>query len=87
MTENKRVVFMRKIKDFKELINLTKDLPKHEGRSSFYEVTKEIKFNNDAFESVSSDFLNDQPWIEKTDGGMNDKGQIRCIRVINIDTK
>jgi len=41
---------------------------------------------DEAFREFGKDFLKDQPWILKTDGGCNEKGEYRCIRVINVDT-
>jgi hypothetical protein len=38
------------------------------------------------FKEFANDFLKDQPWISKGDGGINDNGQVRCIRVTNIET-
>jgi hypothetical protein len=51
-----------------------------------YTVDREVEMTDDAFREFGNDFLKDQPWVQKTDGGNNDKGEYRCIRVINVDT-
>ncbi len=64
-----------------------KALDFYEGYPNFYcIVTKEVLLENEAFQEFASDFLEDQPWITKEDGGVNEKGEIRCIRVISKDS-
>lgn len=46
----------------------------------------EMEMENDTFQMLAGDILEDQPWIEDAVGGMNEKGEIRCIRVINDST-
>lgn len=41
---------------------------------------------DEEFRDFAQDFLKDQPWITAEDGGMDQEGKIRCIRVVNIDT-
>ena len=52
------------------------------------EVACETDFvaKTDDFKAFAEDFFNEQPWIDKSDGGSNENGEIRCIRVINTDT-
>jgi hypothetical protein len=50
-------------------------------------VIKEIALSDIDFKKFTNDFLEDQPWIEKSDGGCNQNGEIQCIRVISIQTK
>lgn len=81
-----KALFERKIANLKELKEITtKGL--REGRKGIdYEVTREIELSNKEFKQFSENFLNDQPWITNEDGGINKKGQLRCIRVKNKAT-
>jgi len=38
------------------------------------------------FKEFAQDFLKDQLWITAEDGGINQNGEVRCIRVVNIET-
>ncbi|QSX09550.1 hypothetical protein J0B03_05665 [Alkalibacter rhizosphaerae] len=76
-----RALFGRKVTDLDALEEMTNSI-----RGSLYEVTKEIWMDNEEFKSFAQDFFEYQPWIEKSDGGSNEKGEIRCIRVINTET-
>ena len=79
-------LFGRKIVNLEELKALTK-IAKQEGHiGTEYEVTKEIYLGDEEFRKFAGDFLKDQPWINKDDGGANENGQIRCIRVVNQKT-
>ncbi len=49
-------------------------------------VLREVELSNAQFKTFTEDLLEDQPWIEETDGGMNPAGEIRCIRVKNAKT-
>lgn len=86
MMNRPRALFGRKLNDLKELKEATAHA-KHAGkRGSLFEVTKEVPLGDDDFKAFAEDFFNDQPWIDKSDGGSNENGDIRCIRVINTDT-
>ena len=80
-----KVVFGRKVSNLDELKELIDGINQNQ-RGQAYTVTKEVFLGDTEFKEFTSDFFNDQPWITKDDGGMNDKGDIRCIRVINQDT-
>lgn len=86
MTNRPRALFGRKLNDLKELKEATAHAKQAGQRGSLYEVTKEVPLGDDDFKAFAEDFFNEQPWIDKSDGGSNEKGEIRCIRVINIDT-
>lgn len=86
MTNRPRALFGRKLKDLEELKEATAYAKQAGQRGSFYEVTKEVSLEGDEFKALAEDFFNEQPWIEKTDGGSNENGDLRCIRVINIET-
>ncbi len=76
----KKAFFGRKIADLKELKALT-------GEAGFaYQVTKEVLLSSKEFEQFASNFFDDQPWISPKDGGINENGEAKCIRVINKET-
>ncbi|AEE92530.1 conserved protein of unknown function [Tepidanaerobacter acetatoxydans Re1] len=76
----KKAFFGRKVADLEELKALTGEA------SSAYQVTKEVLLSSKEFEQFASDFFQDQPWISPEDGGINEKREVRCIRVINKET-
>ncbi|WP_034328623.1 DUF6329 domain-containing protein [Alkaliphilus transvaalensis] len=86
MSNRPRALFGRKLNDLKELKEATFYANKNSQQGSFYKVTKEVLLNDEEFKEFSKDFFQEQPWIEKSDGGSNENGEIRCIRVINTDT-
>jgi hypothetical protein len=81
-----RALFGRKICNIKELKQLTEQAIKEGRKGQPYTVIREVILKDKDFKDFSNDFLKDQPWISKDDGGINDKGQVRCIRVTNIET-
>lgn len=86
MTNRPRALFGRKLNDLEELKEATAHAKEASQRGSLYEVTKEISLGGDEFKAFAEDFFNEQPWIKKSDGGSNENGEIRCIRVINTET-
>jgi len=86
MTNKPRAIFGRKMKDIKELKDATYYAKKEGQRGNPYVVIKEVHLNDDEFKVFAQDFFEQQPWIEKSDGGSNIKGELRCIRVINTKT-
>ena len=81
-----RALFGRKITTLYELKKLTK-LAIEEGLTgSLYEVVREVVLSDQEFRTFSDDLLVDQSWILKSDGGSNEKGELRCVRVINKRT-
>ena len=82
-----KAVFGRKVLNLKELKELTKEAKKDGRRGTVYEVTKEIELSAEMFKEFTNDFCKDQPWIEKEDGGCNENGNLRCIRVKNVKTE
>lgn len=81
-----RALFGRKILNLKELKELTKEAKKDGMKGEPYEVIKEIELSDEKFKEFAKDFCKDQPWITKEDGGCNEKGELRCIRVKNTKT-
>lgn len=81
-----KALFGRKVVDLAELKALTKRDLKEGYKGQEYKVIREVSLDAKVFEAFAEDFLEDQPWITKEDGGMNKAGEILCIRVINKDT-
>lgn len=81
-----KALFGRKFTDIKELREATEDAKKRGVVGSDYSVIREEELSDHEFKKFCSDFLEDQPWIEKSDGGSNAAGELRCIRVRNVET-
>ena len=81
-----RALFGRKVSDLEELKALTETARRKGQKGQPYTVTREVNLTDNDFSAFTEDFLEDQPWIMKEDGGMNETGEIRCIRVVNKDT-
>lgn len=81
-----KALFGRKFYDIEELREATEAAKRKGVLGLDYTVIREVKLTDVEFKKFASDFLADQPWIEKDDGGHNEKGEIRCIRVINLET-
>lgn len=80
-----KALFGRKFYNLKELQEATVEAKEDGVIGSDYTVIREVELNSE-FKKFTSDFLEDQPWIKKSDGGTNEKGELRCIRIINKDT-
>jgi len=81
-----RALFGRKMAGIEELKDATRIAKKEGFIGSAYDVTKEVTLSDPDFMKFTEDLLEDQPWIEKGEGGSNQNGEIRCIRVINLQT-
>jgi hypothetical protein len=81
-----RALFGRKVCNLKELKQLTDQAIKEGRRGQPYTITREVILNNEDFMDFAKDFLKDQSWITAEDGGINQNGEVRCIRVVNIET-
>jgi hypothetical protein len=81
-----RALFGRKIENIVELREATERSRKLGMKGTVYTVDREVEMTDDVFREFGKDFLKDQPWILKIDGGYNEKGEYRCIRVRNVDT-
>ena len=82
----KRALFGRKICNLEELKELTQQAIKDGKKGQPYIITREVILKNDDFMDFAKDFLKDQIWINLEDGGINEKGEIKCVRVKNADT-
>jgi len=83
---NQRALFGRKMNNLEELLDATYFAKQRGQKGVPYEVIRDVELENEAFQIFADDFMEDQPWIGKSEGGMNEKGEIRCIRVINKTT-
>src|SRR5690554_3561191 len=81
-----KALFGRKVSSLAELKEITEEATKQGQRGQSYIVTKEVELEDTDFHNFANDFFNDQPWITKEDGGVNENREVRCIRVINKDT-
>ena len=81
-----RAIFGRKVSDLAELKELTEQAVKSGQQGQKYIVTKEVVLEKEDFFHFANDFFNDQSWITKEDGGVNEQREVHCIRVINQDT-
>ena len=81
-----RALFGRKVLNLKELEKFTKEAKKDGMRGTAYEVIKEIELSDTEFEQFAKELWKDQMWISEEDGGFNEKGELRCIRVKNTKT-
>ncbi len=81
-----RALFGRKVSDLEELREITEAARRRRQKGQPYTIIREVVLDDKAFSAFAADFLEDQPWIEKTDGGNNEAGELRCIRVINKET-
>ena len=81
-----KAVFGRKLCDMEELKDLTERALKQGCKGQEYVVIREVILEDEEFKDFTNDFLEDQPWITKEDGGMNREGHVHCIRVINKET-
>jgi hypothetical protein len=78
--------FGRKIPNLHALKAATRRANQEKNSGSAYMVTREVDLSDLEFKQFAEDLLEDQPWIAKEDGGMNQAGEIRCIRVRNTQT-
>ena len=81
-----KALFGRKFYNFKELKEATEEAKEDGVIGSDYTVIRVVELSDLEFKKFTSNFLEDQPWIKKSDGGTNEKGELQCIRVINKET-
>lgn len=81
-----KALFGRKVSNLAELKEITEEAIKQGQRGQNYIVTKEVELEDRDFHSFANDFFNDQPWITREDGGVNENREALCIRVTNKDT-
>jgi hypothetical protein len=81
-----KAYFGRKMPDIEALKDATERAKLGGFPASAYTVTREVALEDAEFKKLAEDLLEDQPWIEKGDGGMTPQRKIRCIRVQNAKT-
>jgi hypothetical protein len=81
-----KALFGRKFYNIEELREATAAAKKKGVVGLDYTVIREVVLTDEQFKKFTRDFLADQSWIEKGDGGHNKKGEIRYNRVINLET-
>jgi len=75
--------FERKMPNIETLRRATRRNEQERLGASAYTVIKEVELSDLKFRAFAEDLMEDQPWISKTDGGINQAGEFRCIRVRN----
>ena len=81
-----KALFGRKICDLEELRGLIHQSIKEGQKGQPFTIIREVILKDKDFRDFANDFLKDQTWISPEDGGMSNDGEIRCLRVVNIDT-
>ncbi|HHY70165.1 MAG TPA: hypothetical protein GX519_00540 [Thermoanaerobacterales bacterium] len=81
-----KALFGRKVSGLKELKELTERAIAAGKTGEAYTVTREVILSGGEFLKFAGDFLADQPWITPEDGGTDENGKVRCIRVVNQET-
>lgn len=81
-----KALFGRKMADIEELRGATIKVRKEGFTGTSYEIIKEVALSDYDFKEFTKDLLEDQPWIDKDHGGLSSRGDVRCIRVINLLT-
>jgi hypothetical protein len=81
-----KALFGRKVLDLDELKDLTLRAVKEGHKGQPYIIIREVFLANEYFMDFAGDFLKDQFWIRSEDGGININGEVRCVRVNNMDT-
>ena len=81
-----KALFGRKVLDLDELKDLTLRAVKEGHKGQPYIIIREVFLANEYFMDFAGDFLKDQFWIRSEDGGINMNGEVRCVRVNNMDT-
>ena len=81
-----KAFFGRKVLHLDELKDLTLRAVKEGHKGQPYIIIREVFLANEYFMDFAGDFLKDQFWIRSEDGGINMNGEVRCVRVNNMDT-
>ena len=81
-----KVIFVRKATSLEVVKQVTEELKEKGYEGAKYQVTREVELSDEDFRKLTSDLLEDQDLIQKDEGGMNDEGEVLCIRVINKES-
>jgi len=81
-----KAIFVRKATSLEVVKEATKELKEKGYEGAKYKVTREVELSNEDFRKLTCDLLQDQSFIQKDEGGINDEGEVLCIRVINKES-
>ena len=81
-----KAIFVRKASDLEVVREVTEELKSKGYDGTAYRVTREVELSDEDFIKLTTDLLDDQDIIQKDEGGMNDEGEVLCIRVINKES-
>ena len=78
-----KAIFVRKATSLEVVKEVTEELKEKGYLGVEYQVTREVKLSDEDFRKLNIELLDDQDFIQKDEGGMNEVGEVLCIRVIN----
>ncbi len=78
-----KAIFVRKASDCDVVREVTEELKNEGNEGKPYRVTREVELSDKAYKKLTNDLLQDQAFIQNDEGGINDEGEVLCIRVIN----
>ena len=81
-----KAIFVRKATSLEVVKEVTEELKEKGYLGVEYQVTRDVELSDEDFRKLTTDLLDDQEFIQKNEGGMNDEGEVLCIRVINKET-
>lgn len=81
-----KAIFVRKATSLEVVKEVTEELKEKGYEGANYQVTRKVELSNEDFRQLTNDLLQDQAFIQKDEGGMNEVGEVLCIRVINKET-
>ena len=73
--------FGRKVFDKQELLELTEEAKRINHPKQKFVIEREVVLDDEAFAAFEQDFLDEQSWLSPYDGGEDQHGRIRCVRV------
>jgi hypothetical protein len=81
-----KALFGRKFYNLKELREATEEAKEDGVIGSDYTVIRVVELSDLEFKKFTSNFLEDQSWIKKSDGGTNEKGELLYLSIENWST-
>jgi len=81
-----KTIFVRKASDLEVVREVTEELKSKGHEGTEYRVTREVELSDKQYKKLTGDLLQDQSFIQKDEGGLNDKCEVLCIRVINKES-
>ena len=79
-------IFVRKASDIDVVRDVTEELKSKGHDGTTYRVTREVELSDKEYKKLTNDLLQDQDFINEDEGGINDEGEVLCIRVINKES-